>query len=99
MRAPAGLRATGNRAWHGASGKNEVTEKIHRALFGRLDSVDPAAIVERVARLEAKLQALMELREPLLRAGTLEIDLIKRAPGAASDQLNCCLGNSDCWNT
>ena len=79
LRAPAGLRATGNRAWHGGQRQNEVTEKIHRALFGRLDSVDPAAIVERVARLEAKLQALMESREPLLRAGSLEIDLIKRS--------------------
>jgi hypothetical protein len=53
--------------------------KIHATLFGRLDSADPAAIVERVARLEAKLKALMESRELLLRAGYLEIDPIKRS--------------------
>jgi len=78
-RAPSRQRATGDGAWHGGRQQSEVAEKIHPALFGRLDSVDPAAIVERVARLEATLQALMESRESLLRAGTLEIDLIKRS--------------------
>ena len=62
-----------------ASRRAKVAEKIHPTLFGRLDSADPAAIVERVARLEAKLQALMESRESLLRAGSLEIHLIKRS--------------------
>jgi hypothetical protein len=62
-----------------ASRRAKVAEKIHPTLFGRLDSADPAAIVERVARLETKLQALMESRESLLRAGSLEIHLIKRS--------------------
>jgi hypothetical protein len=78
-RAPSGLRASDDRAWHGGQQKSEVTEKIHPTLLGRLDSADPAAIVERVARLEAKLQALMESRESFLRAGSLEIDPIKRS--------------------
>jgi hypothetical protein len=48
-RAPSGLPAIGDRAPHGGRQQREAAEKIHPALFGRLDSVDPAAIVERVA--------------------------------------------------
>jgi hypothetical protein len=79
--APSGLRTTGDRAWHGGQQKSEVAEKIHPTLFGRSDSAEPAPIVKRGARIEAKLQALMESRESLLRAGSLEIDLIKRSAG------------------
>lgn len=79
LRAPSARRVSGDRAWHDGRQKSEVAEKIHPTLFGRPGSADPVAIVERVARLEAKLQALMEAREPLLRAGPLEIDLIERS--------------------
>jgi hypothetical protein len=78
-RAPPGLRATGDQVWRGVQRKNEAIQKIHPTLFGRLDSVDPVAIVERVARIEAALQELIKARESLLRAGSLEIDLIKRS--------------------
>jgi hypothetical protein len=36
----------------------------------------------------------MESRESLPRAGSLEIDLIKRSVGRAGDRLNCHPGNS-----
>lgn len=75
--APA-VRAAGDRGWRGGQGKSEAGQKIHPTMFDRLDSIDPAAIVERFARIEAALQELIEARESLLRVGSLQIDLIKR---------------------
>ncbi len=77
-RASQGLRAAVDRMWRGMQRKREAVEKLDPTLFGRLDSADPTAIVERVARIEATLQALIESREYVLRAGPLEIDLISR---------------------
>ncbi len=74
-----GLQAGGDLTLGSDQRTNEVAEKVHATLLGPFDPIDPAAIMERVARLEANLQALMESREPLLRAGALEIDLIKRS--------------------
>jgi DNA-binding winged helix-turn-helix (wHTH) protein len=78
LRAPPELPAAVDRMWRGMQRRREAVEKMDPTLFGQLDSADPAAIVERVARIEATLQALIESREYVLRAGSLEIDLIMR---------------------
>lgn len=74
-----GLRAAVDRMWRGMQRRREAVERRDPALFGQLDSADPGAIVERVARIEATLQALIESRQYVLRAGSLEIDLIKQS--------------------
>ena len=69
-RASQGLRAAVDRMWRGMQRKREAVEKLDPTLFGRLNSADPTAIVERVARIEATLQALIEFARICAAGGT-----------------------------
>jgi DNA-binding winged helix-turn-helix (wHTH) protein len=52
------------------------------------DSVDPKSIVDQLARIEALLQLQIETRETILRAGTLELDLVERTAKRAQRTIN-----------
>ena len=66
---PAGIRTIGKRRIK--TGENSSAQALSIG-------VDSFAIVERVARIEALLQELIETRETTLRVGPLELDLIKQ---------------------
>ena len=46
---------------------------------GTSNAIDPLAIADRLARPEALLHRQIEVRETIMRVGTLELDIIERA--------------------
>jgi DNA-binding winged helix-turn-helix (wHTH) protein len=71
--APAGPASD---AWSHLGARN--ANFIGRLAVGTSNAINPRAIAKRLARPEALLQRRAEVRETILRVGTLELDLIER---------------------
>jgi hypothetical protein len=74
---PCGAPALASDAWsHPSASKAKFLGSV---AVGTSNAIDPFAITDRLARPEALLHRQIEVRETIMRVGTLELDLIERA--------------------